>query len=250
VNEHLKAIMSTNSPHHGAASLAESAPRLTQILCVALIDDHKLTRECFVSAAFITQPLLAITPYHCVDEFLESRHGQTDLVVFVYHGYGLAGLEDLLLVLRHFPARNIIILVDSIPTEALPLLRQFESRSATVIQAQETSLQTFVSSLYVIHHGRKNDAFHQPWSAVQESSTPDTHADDDMADLTKRERTVLNLVRQGQSNKEIAQALQTSISTVKAHVRNIMQKTGSSNRIQLALGVHRQPRAAMIHHGG
>ncbi|MCB8879782.1 response regulator transcription factor [Acidisoma cellulosilytica] len=61
----------------------------------------------------------------------------------------------------------------------------------------------------------------------------------EIADLTRRERMVLEHVCQGQSNKEIAEALVMSISTVKAHVRNIMQKTGASNRIQLALNADR-----------
>ncbi|MCB8875723.1 response regulator transcription factor [Acidisoma silvae] len=61
----------------------------------------------------------------------------------------------------------------------------------------------------------------------------------EVSDLTRRERMVLEHVRQGESNKEIAEGLIMSISTVKAHVRNIMQKTGATNRIQLALNAER-----------
>ena len=240
MNEQLKTMMSIQTRQNSSTSYSDMTARPAQLLCVALIDDLKLSRECFVSAAFITQPLLAITPFSSIDEFLQSRNNAIDLIIYVYHDHGTNELEELLLTLRHFPAQSLVIISDSVSGEALPVLREFEARSATVIHAQDTALQTVVSSLYIIRHGRRNGTVPmQQWPATAPSPMPAPRAEDDLPDLTKRERTVLELVRQGRANKEIALALHMSISTVKAHVRNIMQKTGSSNRIQLALGVHR-----------
>ncbi len=53
--------------------------------------------------------------------------------------------------------------------------------------------------------------------------------------LTRREVQVLELVRSGKTNVEIARALFIEIDTVKFHVRNIMLKTGVHNRVALAL---------------
>jgi DNA-binding NarL/FixJ family response regulator len=53
--------------------------------------------------------------------------------------------------------------------------------------------------------------------------------------LTPRELTVLKLVAQGKSNKQIARDLNTRESTVKVHVHHIMKKLGAANRTQLAL---------------
>lgn len=53
--------------------------------------------------------------------------------------------------------------------------------------------------------------------------------------LTGRQADVLNLLRQGHSNKRIAIRLGMRESTVKAHVRQIMRKLGASNRTQAAL---------------
>jgi two-component system, NarL family, response regulator LiaR len=49
-------------------------------------------------------------------------------------------------------------------------------------------------------------------------------------DLTERELEVLNLVAQGQSNQQIAQALVISLATVKAHISNILSKLQVSSR--------------------
>lgn len=52
-------------------------------------------------------------------------------------------------------------------------------------------------------------------------------------DLSNREREVLRMVVENHANGEIAEALFVSLSTVKYHVRNILQKTGCKNRNEL-----------------
>jgi DNA-binding NarL/FixJ family response regulator len=53
--------------------------------------------------------------------------------------------------------------------------------------------------------------------------------------LTKREREVLALIGAGLSNTEIAQRLDVGVTTVKSHVANLMTKTGTPNRVRLAV---------------
>jgi NarL family two-component system response regulator LiaR len=51
-------------------------------------------------------------------------------------------------------------------------------------------------------------------------------------DLTDREQEVLNLVAQGHSNQQIADKLVISITTVKAHISNILSKLQVSSRAE------------------
>jgi DNA-binding NarL/FixJ family response regulator len=51
--------------------------------------------------------------------------------------------------------------------------------------------------------------------------------------LTKREKTIINLVSSGAKNKEIADKLHISPNTVKTHIYSIFRKTSSRNRIEL-----------------
>jgi two-component system, NarL family, response regulator LiaR len=53
--------------------------------------------------------------------------------------------------------------------------------------------------------------------------------------LSDRELEVLQLLVKGQSNPTIAEALYLSESTVKAHLRNIMNKLGVNDRVQVAV---------------
>jgi DNA-binding NarL/FixJ family response regulator len=55
------------------------------------------------------------------------------------------------------------------------------------------------------------------------------------ASLTARERDVLTLVGAGLSNREIADRLHLGVTTVKTHVTSLLAKTGTANRIRLAL---------------
>ena len=57
--------------------------------------------------------------------------------------------------------------------------------------------------------------------------------------LTEREMEVLRLLVQGQSNKEIARALQIAEDTVKTHVKHILAKLGVQSRTQAVLGAIR-----------
>jgi len=50
--------------------------------------------------------------------------------------------------------------------------------------------------------------------------------------LTERESEVLNLVAQGRSNQQIADALVVSLATVKAHISNILGKLQVSSRTE------------------
>lgn len=53
-----------------------------------------------------------------------------------------------------------------------------------------------------------------------------------LCDLTEREREVLNLVVQGHSNQQIADAMVISLSTVKAHISNIISKLQVASRAE------------------
>jgi len=74
---------------------------------------------------------------------------------------------------------------------------------------------------------------------MAEVSAP-TPARDPAADLTPRELEVLQLIAQGKSNAEIADALVVTERTVKAHVSNLLSKLHLSDRTQAAIYAWRE----------
>jgi DNA-binding NarL/FixJ family response regulator len=77
-------------------------------------------------------------------------------------------------------------------------------------------------------------------ASASSGSEPETNhggrrTDEQLESLTPREVEVLKLLSQGQTNPQIARNLLFSVSTVKAHVRSILNKLGVSDRTQAAV---------------
>ncbi|HYY53863.1 MAG TPA: response regulator transcription factor [Candidatus Dormibacteraeota bacterium] len=81
------------------------------------------------------------------------------------------------------------------------------------------------------------DEFGQPKTPSASSAG---RFDEELADLTPRERQILRLIAHGRSNKDIAATLGITERTVKTHVSNIFAKLQLSDRTQAALYAHRK----------
>jgi DNA-binding NarL/FixJ family response regulator len=72
------------------------------------------------------------------------------------------------------------------------------------------------------------------------SRTENRPAERTNVELTPREAEVLNLLRQGLANKQIARALGISQATVKAHLTSVFQRIGVTDRVQAAVWAERR----------
>ena len=75
-------------------------------------------------------------------------------------------------------------------------------------------------------------------TALLERRVSDIQDGSGMRILSDREAQVAKFVAQGANNREIAQALQISERTVKAHLSAIFEKLGVRDRLQLSLRVN------------
>jgi DNA-binding CsgD family transcriptional regulator len=57
--------------------------------------------------------------------------------------------------------------------------------------------------------------------------------EDSLIGLTPKERQIALLLRQGASNKQLAQELEVGLPTIKTHLINLFRKTGASSRTEL-----------------
>lgn len=91
-----------------------------------------------------------------------------------------------------------------------------EGRAMTLEQATEYALETLVSGKQVIEPQPSRRAARQKFGG-----------------LTEREREIAARIAQGESNREIAEALVVSERTVETHVTNILNKLGFTSRAQV-----------------
>jgi DNA-binding NarL/FixJ family response regulator len=80
---------------------------------------------------------------------------------------------------------------------------------------------------------------------LEHLTDPGAGAPDPEAQLTKRERQIVDGVARGLRNKEIARELNISEKTVKSHLNSVFQKLGLEGRFALAVidQAHPQPRS-------
>ncbi len=101
------------------------------------------------------------------------------------------------------------------------------SAGARGILSREASAETIVSALRAVTEGLA--VFDPNFALLPSRSQPTTPLTEE---LTPREREVLQLLAEGQSNKEIARRLGISEHTVKFHVNAILGKLNAQSRTE------------------
>ncbi|KEQ54119.1 helix-turn-helix transcriptional regulator [Sphingobium chlorophenolicum] len=138
---------------------------------------------------------------------------------------------------RLWPAAAILVIADH-GNEAL--MQAAIAAGAQALLRSSTDIATMRRVLLLLREGLA--VYHASLVAMLQARAPGASeslgervalAVDKFKLLTKRQRDVLRLLAQGASNKDIAQRLNISESTVKVHVRAIMAVNGASNRTQI-----------------
>jgi DNA-binding NarL/FixJ family response regulator len=135
----------------------------------------------------------------------------------------LARASELRDLHREFASTKIVVLANR-PSASES--RQMLAFGATACLAKNTEARDI---LHAIHLASRGLHVLPPAHPGDQAVGPEV--------LTPREAEVMDLLRAGRSNAEIAQALQVSIETVRTHARRIYRKLGVRTRRELrALG--------------
>ncbi len=190
-------------------------------------DDHAIVRS-GLKGALQTPGLVEAQGIEVVAEAADGlaaiaavRKHQPDLLMLDVQMPLAGGVEVLVEVRRWSPETKIVVLTG---VTAAGLIRSLVDSGVDGLFSKGDDNTELYQRLPGILRGQRHIAtsFLQ---ALEDSS--------ETAQLTGRERQILNLILAGQSNKEIAETLGISAKTVDKHRTSMMQKTGVHSVPQL-----------------
>ncbi len=210
-------------------------------LRILLVDDHILFRKGVASLIVSHQGMeVAGEAGDGLEAVAQARKMMPDVILMDISMPKCNGLEATRLIKREMPHVKIIMLTVSDDDRDLfaaikdgaegYLLKNLEPRQffdmLEGIRQGEVAISGVMASK-ILHE------FRQP---EQSLARPSEEGDE----LTSREIEVLELVVEGNTNREIAESLSITENTVKIHLRNILEKLHLQNRIQAAVYAVRQ----------
>ena len=195
---------------------------------VLLADDHRLVREGFQSILEREPDIEVIAT--CGDgraatQLAESLH--PDVVVMDIGMPELNGMEATRQIVATIPNTRVVVLsVFSDKRYVLAALRAGASGYVLKVGAQDDLLR----AVRAVAEG-KHYLSPEITGVVIDERTVEVGSAETV--LGAREREVLQLLAEGKTSPQIAQALHVSVKTIETHRRNIMEKLGIHNVAEL-----------------
>jgi len=156
-----------------------------------------------------------------------------DILLLDFSIHNAAGIELLERLRKHTTARVILLIAD---TQRCFNIVELLKVGARGIVSKDSSELHLVKSIRSVFSGDIWLKRHELADAVQTLTAVDRSASvESSVQLTTRQREVLALVASGGTNKEVARRLAISEDTVKHHITNILDRTGMSSRVELAV---------------
>lgn len=198
---------------------------------VLVVDDHPIFRQGLISV-LQQYPEFEVVGQatNGVEAVVKAGELQPDVVVMDIRMPGGDGVEATTVVQQRLPQVKVLIVTVSEKDDDLFAAIKAGAKGYLLKSA---SLQELINSIRLVARG---EAIISPSMAVRllgefQQTTKD-RADKEVSELSPREREVLQLVAQGASNKEIATQFFISETTVKAHLRSILEKLHAHNRAE------------------
>lgn len=203
-------------------------------LRVLLADDHDLFREGLVS----------LLESHGIDVAGQAQDGRAavalartlrpDVVLMDLTMPVMGGLEATQLISAEMPEIRVVILTVS---EADGDLFEAIRGGAEGYLVKSTSSSEFFSLIDALEQGAAPVSRGLASKILRRLAQRD---EDRVVEPTPREEEILLLVAEGRTNREIAETLTISETTVKFHMTNILRKLHLHNRSQVVAYAHRQ----------
>jgi two-component system nitrate/nitrite response regulator NarL len=194
---------------------------------VLLGDDHPMIGAALDVLLRGTGYELAGRARNCADSLAQVQRLKPDILLLDVNMPDGSGL-DVLRQLREMPSAPAVILLTAGMEDAQLLTADSLEPQGIVLKTSDPAL--LIECMEQVRSGQR-------W-VDPEIAERTRHAKDRAAaapSLTKRERELIDLVRQGLRNRDIAAQLGVTEGTVKVYLHAIFDKLGVDNRTELAM---------------
>lgn len=191
-----------------------------------LLDDHPLFRQALKSITQRLDPAATVLECASYDE-AQPLLGEddVDLVLLDLRLSGLDGMEVLATLRAQHPMLPVVVVSASEdPHEVMAVLRL----GALGFVPKASSADVMEHALRLVLSG---DTY-LPSHILLDPQAPGALPKDGALDLTQRQKEVMRLMVQGESNKQIARRLNVTENTVKVHVTAILRELNVTSRAQ------------------
>jgi DNA-binding NarL/FixJ family response regulator len=183
------------------------------------VDDHPMLRE-GIAAVLASEPDMVLVAEasngrEAVEQF---RTHKPDVTLMDVQMPELNGIDAITKIREEFPDARIIVLTTY--SGDAQAARAFKAGASGYL-LKNMVRKELIETIRAVHAGKKRVP---PEIAVEMA---EHHSDDA---LTQREIEVLREVAAGNANKMVAQLLNVSEETIKAHMKSILSKLGANDR--------------------
>lgn len=201
---------------------AERAPGQTRPIRLVLVDDHELVRH-GIRSLLEAEPDLSVVGEAATAAEAIRRIGfaEPDVVVLDLDLPDSSGIEVCNRVQKVSPSSRVLILTAYADEEALAASKVAGAVGFVLKRVHNFDLVDVIRTV-----ARGETAFGDAPAADERQR----HLDPLLARLTERETTILELVAEGKTNREIADNLFLAEKTVKNYVSNLLMKMGIRHR--------------------
>jgi len=204
-------------------------------LSLLIIDDHTLFRSGIIALLRRYEDFVLLGETGDPMEGVKlAKSLNPDVILLDLHMPGISGVEVLkILVAERVRAQVLMLTVSEDGEDLIDAL----CAGARGYLLKNIDTEALVSAIRQAAHGETVVCPEMSSKLVEGVRNPGRKGGkvDEENPLSPRESEILSLIVRGDTNKEIAQALNLADSTVKIHVQNIFKKLNITSRVQAAV---------------
>jgi NarL family two-component system response regulator LiaR len=210
---------------------------MSDAIRVVLVEDHALTRAGLRTALEATGDVVVVA--EASDGISAESVIATEAPAVAVIDIGLPGRDGVALTRAikagANPPRVVILTMHELDDEVLAAL----SAGADAYCVKSSDAATVLDAVRIVAGGGAYFDSRIAHVVMRRLGAPTTTAAPD-SPLTPRELDVLRLIADGVGNNEIAEHLHIGLGTVKAHIRDILEKLSANDRTQAAVNAMRR----------